>query len=99
MKGKGLLKRFLNLVTAHRSEVAKLKYRQSDSRACTLHVNASALTGVAQWVGHRPANRKAAQLDSQSGHMPGLQARSPVEGVQETTVRSFSPSLSSSLPL
>ena len=35
-----------------------------------------ALTGVAQWIKCRPAH----WFDSQSGHVPGLQARSPVEG-------------------
>ena len=40
------------------------------------------------------------RFDSQSGHMPGLWARSPVGGVQEaTTYWYFSPSLSPSLPL
>ena len=34
-------------------------------------------------------------FNSQSGHMPGLQARSPVEGTQEATTHGcFSPSLS-----
>ena len=30
---------------------------------------------------------KGRQFDSQSGHMPGLRARSPVRGVQEATTR------------
>ena len=39
-------------------------------------------------------------FDSQSGHMPGLQARSPIGGMQEATTHwCFSPSLSPSLPL
>ena len=39
-------------------------------------------------------------FDSQSGHMPGLQARSPVGGTQEATTHwCFSPSLSPFLPL
>ena len=39
-------------------------------------------------------------FESQSGHMPGLRARSPVEGVREATTHwCFSPSLSLSLPL
>ena len=43
---------------------------------------------------------KGCQLDSQSGHMPGLQARSPVGGVWEATTHwCFSPSLPPSLPL
>ena len=40
------------------------------------------------------------RFDSQSGHMPGLWAKSPVGGVQgATTHRCLSPSLSPSLPL
>ena len=43
---------------------------------------------------------KGHQFDSQSGHMSGLQARSPVGSIQESTTHwCFSPSLSSSLPL
>ena len=36
-----------------------------------------ALAGVAQWTKHWP---KGEQFDSQSGHMPGSWARSPVGG-------------------
>ena len=32
----------------------------------------TALTCVAQWVGHRPTKRKARWFDSQSGHTPAL---------------------------
>ena len=43
---------------------------------------------------------KDRQFDSQSGHMPGLQARIPVGGTWEATTHGcFSPSLSPSLPL
>ena len=43
---------------------------------------------------------KGHQFNSQSRHMPGLQARSPVRGTQEATTHwCFSPSLSPSLPL
>ena len=42
-----------------------------------------ALAGLAQWIG--PANQKGRWLDSQSGHTPGLRARSPVEGAHEAT--------------
>ena len=43
---------------------------------------------------------KGCQFSSQSGHMPGLQARSPVGGTQEATTHwCFSPLLSPSLPL
>ena len=49
-----------------------------------------ALAGVAQWVEHQPANPKAAISIPQSGHMPGLRARSPVGCVQEATSQCFS---------
>ena len=43
---------------------------------------------------------KGHQFDSQPGHMPGLQARSPVGGMQESTTHwCFFPCLSLSLPL
>ena len=43
---------------------------------------------------------KCRQLNSQSGHIPWLQARSPVGGTQEATTHwCFSPSLFPSLPL
>ena len=43
---------------------------------------------------------KGCWFNSQSGHMPGLQARSPIGGTCEaTTLWCFSPSLSPSLPL
>ena len=43
---------------------------------------------------------KGRQFNSQSGHMPGLQARSPGGGVREATTHwCFFPSLSPSLPL
>ena len=41
--------------------------------------------GVAQRVELWPANQTGGRFDSQSGHMPRLQARSPVGGVQEAT--------------
>ena len=60
--------------------------------------------GSVDWV--LACESKGWQFDSQSGHMPGWQARSPVGGVQEATNRCislahrcFSPSLSPSLPL
>ena len=54
--------------------------------------------GSVDWV---PAcEPKGHRFDSQSGHMPGLQARSPIGGVQEATTHwCFSPSLSPSLLL
>ncbi|KAF6125441.1 hypothetical protein HJG60_009884 [Phyllostomus discolor] len=46
----------------------------------------SALAGVAQWIECRLACKpKGLGLDPQSGHMPGLQARSPVGDVRGTT--------------
>ena len=43
-----------------------------------------ALGGVAQWIEHQPAYEpKGRRFDSQSGHIPGLQARLPVGGVRK----------------
>ena len=47
------------------------------------------LTGVARWVGCRPATIKGHVIDSQAGHMPGLPARFLVGGVQNTISRWF----------
>ena len=44
-----------------------------------------ALVGVAQWIECWPANQRGHWLNSQSGHMPGPGARSPVGGAQEAT--------------
>ena len=55
--------------------------------------------GSVDWV---PASlwTKGCQFNSQSGHMPGLQARTPVRGTWEATTHCcFSPSLSPSFPL
>ena len=41
-----------------------------------------ALAGVAQWIEHGPMNQSY-RFNSQSGHMPGLWARSPVGGMWE----------------
>ena len=45
---------------------------------------------VAQLVGASSYTPKGCGLNPQSGHMPGLQARSPVGGVQEATDQCFS---------
>ena len=55
-----------------------------------------ALPGMAQWIEHRPSNRRVTGSIPSLGHMPGLQARSPVGGAQEVTTHqcfSLSPSL------
>ena len=53
--------------------------------------------GSVDWV--LACEPKGRWFDSQSGHMPGLWARSPVGGMQEATTHGcFSPSLSLSLP-
>ena len=52
----------------------------------------SALAGVVQWIECWPENQRVA--NSQSGHMPGLQARSPQEGVPDRQ-----PHMDVSLPL
>ena len=44
-----------------------------------------ALAGVAQWIERKPANQRVAGLIPNLGHMPGLQARSPVGGLREAT--------------
>ena len=48
------------------------------------------LTGVAQWARHSPANGLHRWFNSQSGHVAGLQARSLVGGMQETSYQCFS---------
>ena len=54
-----------------------------------------ALAGVAQWMECQPENQRVDGSISQSELMPGLWARSPVGGTQETTTHwCFSPSLS-----
>ena len=44
-----------------------------------------ALAGVVQWVEVPACKPKGRQFDSQSGHMPGLRATSPVGGTREAT--------------
>ena len=54
-----------------------------------------ALTGVAKWIEHRPANQRVAGLIPSLGNVPELQARSPVGGVRESATHwcfSLSPS-------
>ena len=59
-----------------------------------------ALSGMAQWVGHFPANQKVAcQFDSQSGYVLGLWTRSPGGGVREATHQYFSCTSLASLSL
>ena len=60
--------------------------------------NSPGWCGSVDWV---PAcEPKGHQFDSQSGHMPGLQARSPVGSTREATTHwCFFTSLSPSLPL
>ena len=53
--------------------------------------------GSVDWV--QACEPKGRWFDSQSGHMPGLQARSPVGGTKEATTHwCFSPSLSPPFP-
>ena len=44
-----------------------------------------ALVGVAQWIECQPANQRVDGSIPSLGHMPSLQARSPVGGVQKAT--------------
>ncbi|KAF6107527.1 ADP ribosylation factor like GTPase 3 [Phyllostomus discolor] len=53
-------------------------FENTDILIKALEKKYSALAGVAQWTEHRPTNQR---VSSQSGHRPGLQARSPVGGV------------------
>ena len=58
-----------------------------------------ALAVVAQWIECWSVNQRVAGLIPSLGHMPELQARSPVGGTWEATTHwCFSPSLSPSLP-
>ena len=45
----------------------------------------SALAGVAQWIECQPVNQRVTGSIPSLGHMPGLQARSTVEGVRKAT--------------
>ena len=49
-----------------------------------------ALAALAQWVEHQPGNQTHHWVDSQSGYMPGLWARSAVGGVWKATDQCFS---------
>ena len=61
-------------------------------------MNSPGWSGSVDWV--LACKPKGLQLDSRSGHMPGLRARSPVVGAWEAPTHwCFSPSLSPSLPL
>ena len=42
-----------------------------------------ALADVAQWIERQPVNQRVTSLIPSLGHMPGLQARSPVGSTQE----------------
>ena len=42
-----------------------------------------ALAGVAQWIEYWPLNQRVISSIPIQGHMPGLQARSPLEGKWE----------------
>ena len=53
---------------------------QKLAKSVILENEFAVLAGVAQWIGCEPKGR---WLDSQSGHMPGLRAGSPVEGTWE----------------
>ena len=57
-----------------------------------------ALAGVAQWIEHGLWT-KGLLFHSQSGHVSGLQARSPAGGVREATTHGCFFPLSPSLPL
>ena len=54
-------------------------------------LHANALADEDQWIEHGPVNQRGHWSNSQSGYMPGLQARSPVGGVGEATTQSCFP--------
>ena len=59
-----------------------MNYKIYNSLNGVLKKKALVLAGVAQCIEHWPGDlEKGHWFDSQSGQMPGLQARSPVEGV------------------
>ena len=60
--------------------------RLSHLPLCVTNVARWTLTGVAQWVGHPPANRK---LAGSMPDLPGLWARSLVGGVGEAADQCF----------
>ena len=45
-----------------------------------LRMTSEALASMAQWIECPPANQRVAGLIPSLGHMPGLQAKSPVGG-------------------
>ena len=49
------------------------------------NLSIQALAGVAQWTECRPTNQSVTGWIPSLGHMPGLQARSPVGGARGTT--------------
>ena len=78
-------------------------YREAEMKAWTnemiQHIKKLIHTGCCSSVNRAPdCELKGHQFNSQSGHRPGLQARSPVGGAWEATTHwCFSPSLSPSL--
>ena len=64
---------------------------QTPSPVSFTNMKCFALAGVAQWI-ECLSGLSGHQFNSQSGDMPGLQARSPIGGVQEATTHCcFSP--------
>ena len=58
------------------------------------------LIGVAQWTECWSVNQRVTGSIASLGHVPGLQARSPVGGAREASTHCcFAPCLSPSLPL
>ena len=44
-----------------------------------------ALAGVARWIERRPENQRVAGSIPSQSTLPGLETRSPVEGIREAT--------------
>ena len=55
-------------------------WQVKDVKACILKKTIFSLTGVSQWIECKLGNQMRCWVDFQSGHLPGLQARSPVGG-------------------
>ena len=60
-----------------KARVAILTPDKTDFKTKAIQETKKALAGVAQWIEHWTENQSH-QFDSQSGHMPGLWARSPL---------------------
>ena len=64
----------------------KISHRDFIIQPKSLFENKLCLAGVAQWIEHWAMKKRAtSSIPSQTGHMLGLQAKSPVGGVGGAT--------------